>query len=301
MPERLTQAVVEQWVGLATGTFNVRDIWAELGIDSYEGRHYLRVILNRLTEKGLVINTSKDGRYRKLDNEAPEIDWQKADPTRILPLQFPFGLEEHIKLYPKSIVILAGSKNVGKTAFLYNFIKLNMDMFNLDLYNSETGPEQMVERFAPLQIPDPAPFKVYERYDNFADVINPDNISVIDYLDLNSEVYLVGAEIDAIFRKLNQGAAIIGLQKPPPSVTYVRGEKKIIERDLAYGGGFTAKRAALYISLSESRLKLVYVKTPAKPTINPNNMQWKFSLADDGIHFTDINRFFGEVSNDRAD
>ena len=207
---------------------------------------------------------------------------------------FPFGTEEYARLYPKSIVIVAGSKNVGKTAYLYNFIALNMGRFCIDLFNSETGPEQMKERFSPLNIPEPAPFKVYERYDNFADIIHPDHISVIDYLDLNSEVYLVGAEIDAIFRKLVQGIAVIGLQKPPPSITYVKGIKKVIERDLAYGGGFTAKRAALYITMGNNKLKLLYVKTPAKRSVNPNNMSWKFNLSDDRIYFKDIQRYYGE-------
>jgi hypothetical protein len=116
---------------------------------------------------------------------------------------------------------------------------------------------------------------------------------VIDYLDTNSEVYLVGSEIDAIFRKLTTGCAIIGLQKPPPSVTYVKGVKQVIDRDLAYGGGFTAKRAVLYISLSQHRLKLVYVKTPANPKVNPNNQTWTYDFDETG-YFKDIQRYYGE-------
>ena len=105
---------------------------------------------------------------------------------------------------------------------------------------------------------------------------------------MNSEVYLVGAEIDAIFRKLTTGVAIIAMQKPPPSVTMFRGKKQYTDRDLAYGGAFTAKRAVLYISLSDHRLKLVYVKTPKNPTIKPDNMQWSFNIASDGITFCNV-------------
>ena len=104
---------------------------------------------------------------------------------------------------------------------------------------------------------------------------------------------MVGAEIDAIFRKLKQGVAVIGLQKPPPSVIIIKGIKKVIERDLAYGGGFTAKRAVLYITMGSNKLKLLYVKTPKQPKINPNNMTWTFKL-EEGIHFTNIQRSYGE-------
>ncbi len=293
MPLRLEQRIVEQWLELVTKQFTNREAWEELGIVSPEGKTHLRQIFSRFEARGMIISLGR-GAYRKVDTEAKLIDWQAADSTNIVPLRFPFGLEEFARIYPKSIIIVAGSKNAGKTGFMYNFIEMNMSSFLIDLFNSETGPEQMKERFEPLNIPYPAPFQVYERYDNFADVIHPDHISVIDYLDLNSEVYLVGTEIDAIFRKLNKGVAIIGLQKPPPSVTFFKGVKKVIERDLAYGGGFTAKRSVLYVSMGEHKLKLVYVKTPAQPTIRPDNMAWTFSFNGNGITFNDVKRYYGE-------
>ena len=219
------------------------------------------------------------------------MDWENANPDNIVPLLFPFGEHEFVKVFPKSIIIVAGSKQAGKTEYLYEFIKLNKDKYILDLYNSETGAEQMKERFDSLGITPSPTFNVYERYDNYADVIVPDHISVIDYLDMNSEVYLVGTEIDAIFRKLT-GVAVIGLQKPPPSVIYTKtGQKKVIERDLAYGGGFTAKRAVLYITMGSNKLKLLHVKTPKQKRTNPNNMTWSFSFSDEG-QFTNIKRFY---------
>lgn len=300
MPKLLSQAIIEQWISLIPGRFNVRDIWAEVGIESSEGKQHLRVILNRLEKKGLVASISRDGNYRRVDIEAKVIDWQAADVENVVPIKFPFEIDGHCRIYPKSIIIVAGSKNAGKTAFLYNVIQLNMRQFSVDLFNSETGPEQMKERFAPFAIPTPAPFRVYERYDNFADVVHPEHLTIIDYLDLNSEVYLVGAEIDAIYRKLTTGVAVIGLQKPPPTVTFVRGEKKVLDRDLAYGGGFTAKRAVLYITMSNKRLKLLYVKTPKNPRVNPDNMTWTFRIGDDGITFEDIQRYYGEFDGDKG-
>jgi len=292
LPKQLTYDVVLQWVSLVTGNFTTRQAWAELNIVTPEGKAYLRVCLNRMADAGAIAKTSVDGTYRRIENEKKPIDWQSADISKTLPIKLPFGIHEVCRIYPKSIIIVAGSKNEGKTSFLLECVKLNMDKFIVDLYNSETGPEQLKERLAPLNIPEPSPFNAYERYDNFGDIIEADHLSVIDYLDFNSEVYLVGTEIDNIFRKINC-AAIIGLQKPPPSVTYVKGVKKVIERDLAYGGGFTAKRAVLYISLSSHICKLVYVKTPANPKVKPNNMQWSYEFSDTG-YFCNIQRYYGD-------
>ena len=296
MPKQLTYDVVLQWVTLVSGNFNTRQMWAELNILTPESKAYLRVCLNRMVDAGVIAKTSLDGTYRRIDNEKKPIDWQSADLSKVLPIRLPFGIHEVCKIYPKSIIIVAGSKNEGKTAFLLECVKLNMSRFIIDLYNSETGPEQLKERFAPLNIPEPAPFNTYERYDNFADVVDPEHLTVIDYLDFNSEVYLVGTEIDNIFRKINC-AAIIGLQKPPPSVAFVKGVKKVIDRDLAYGGGFTAKRAVLYISLSSRKCKLVYVKTPANPKVKPNNMTWSYDFNEDG-YFCNIQRCYGDDTND---
>jgi hypothetical protein len=289
----LSHAKVLQWISLASGAFNVRQIWGEMNIMAPEDKTHLRQILHRMTETGIVAKTNIDGTYRKVDNDKEPLDWQSAEPNKYLPLVLPFNIHEVCRVYPQSIIIVAGSKNEGKTAFLMSCIMPNVGKFQVDFYNSETGPEQLKQRFEPLNVPRPAPFNTYKRYDNFADVIDPTHLSIIDYLDTNSEVYLVGAEIDNIFRKITTGCAIIGLQKPPPSVTWVKGEKKVIDRDLAYGGGFTAKRAVIYISLSSHRLKLVYVKTPVNPKVNPNNMTWSYHFDDNG-YFTGIQRYYGE-------
>lgn len=282
MPKELSMNLVREWVDLTSGAFNVRQIWAERNILTPEGKQQLRVYLNRMVEAGIIAKTKVDGTYRKLDTEKIPLIWETADPNANLPIQLPFDLHTLVKIYPKSIIIFAGSKSEGKTAMLTSCIPLNMENFIIDFYNSETGAEQLHDRFNSLDIPIPPPFATWERYDNFADVIHPDHLSIIDYLETDSEFYLVGDELKAIFRKLNKGVAIIGMQKPPPSVTYFKGVKKVIDRDLAYGGAPTSWKATLYVSMSQHRLKLVYGKVPMNPTINPNNKQWSYDFDERG-------------------
>jgi len=293
MPKELTYNRVLDFIHLVEGTFTSRQIWSELNIQTPEGKSVLRTYLHRMTEAGIVDKTGVDGTFRKVDSEKKVIDWRSANPENIIPIKWPFELEKYAAMYPKNVAIIAGSKQEGKTTFLYNFIKLNCHRYQIDLYNSETGAEQMKDRFTDLGIPDDASFNVYERYDNFADIIEPDRISVIDYLDMNSEFYLAGAEIDAIFRKLTTGIAVIGMQIPPPTVTFVKGVKKVIDRDYAYGGGTTAKRAFIYVSMSSRKLKLKHAKKPAQKRVNPENMAWEYSFDENG-QFANIQRYYGD-------
>jgi len=284
-------AKIKEWVKITDGRFTLQQIDSELGIQTPQAKNLRRGALKDLCNAGILERIETlSGVYRRLDIELKEFDWQHANTDNVVSLRFPFELEKYVKIYPKSIICLAGGKDQGKTAWLYDFTLKNMfHPLGVDLYNSETGREQMKERMQnfKVNIPNPAPFRTFERYDNFADVIDKDRISVIDYLDLNSEVYLIGDEIDKIFRKLDRGIAVIGLQKPPPTTVYVKGVKKLVYRDLAYGSGFTAKRAVLYISLDNNVLKLVVAKTPLNPKVNPTNMMWVFWLKN-GAEFIDI-------------
>ena len=291
MPE-LTQKHIEDWISTIKGTFDIKDLWFEFNIRENSAKKKSRTYLSRCEEKELLVYLGGN-KYRKKDDKKIPVPWQIADPDNYINLKYPFGIEEYALIYPRNIVIVAGLKQAGKTEFLYEFIKMNMDKFDIELFNSETGPEQMHDRFNNLGIPETFT-SVYERYSNFADVIDPDKISVIDYLDMNSEHYLVGVEIDQIFQTLRNGVAIIGMQIPPPSKTIVRGVEKLVDRDYAYGGGSTAKRAFIYISmLSGRKLKLKHVKKPANPKINPENMMWTYSIDEIGM-FCNIQRYYGD-------
>jgi len=278
---KLTQDVVEKYLELVSGTFDKRQIMDDLLIRTREGKDHLRVILHRLCEADIIVRTGKDGTYRKIKTEREEIDWSAADTENTMPLLLPFGINKYCKFYPQSIIIVAGGKNAGKTAFLMECAMLNQDLYEIDFFNCETSAEQFKERAIPLGLK-PSRIHLFKEHDNFADVMLSDRLTIIDYLDMNSELYPAGVEIDRIFKK-TRSAVIIGMQKPPPTYTFVRGVKTMIDRDLAYGGGFTAKRAVLYVSLGMGKCKLVHVKNPADKKMNPNNKQWTYNFDEFGF------------------
>lgn len=277
MPE-LSKGIILEWVDLTVGWWDVTRLDKELDIVSPQGKATRRTIVYRLVKDGyLEKHKYKEGSHRRVEAQAPELDWQSADSSAVLDLRFPFGIEDYVKIFPKSIIVVAGASNAGKTAMLYNFILMNMERHLIDLYNSETSPEQMKERFENFEqeIPSPAPWRTFERYDCFADIIDPNRVSVIDYIDFNNEVYRVGEELEMIFRKLNKGVCIAAIQKKRDTTDY-KGKK--IHYELGYGSDMSIKKASLYLSMDTGKIKIIKAKSWADHTKNPSGLEWGFKL-----------------------
>lgn len=229
--------------------------------------------------------------YRLIDDEAEVMDWQGADSSKTFDIWLPFGLQKYVKIFPKSIICVAGEPNAGKTAFLYNVVLGNMHKHPITLYNSETSKEQMKDRLGrfDIDIPNPAPFVTKERYENFADCINPDGFSVIDYIDADNEYWTISQEISRLHKKLNNGIVVCAIQKKEAVKTF----KGRVETDSGYGGTPTKKKTDLYILMTNSNphmLKIVKGKSWVDENVNPNGMTWTYKLVGGAKFF--IERFY---------
>lgn len=280
MAEKLTQAVVQAWIETTTGWWHYRDLDKDIDIVSPEGKAYRRVILKRLCDLAIVEKDPRqEGKFRRVDSQAPIIEWQEADASRTVDLKFPFGLEQWVAIYPKNIIVLAGSFNAGKTACCLDFIRLNQhrielaDLLPIEYFSSEMGAEEMKLRLSKFPESDWA-FNARERSTNFADVIKADKINIIDYLEVTTDFYLVAEEISAIYNKLHKGIALITVQKK-------RGA------ELGRGAEFSAEKPRLYISLDNGLLTIVKAKNWKIPETNPNGMKFSFQLVD-GCRFVNI-------------
>lgn len=283
----LTRGVIEPYVLTAEGEFTTEQIRRHFEIESRPAKDNLRQILGRMVKEGVIRRGRRDGTFQRVDNTLQEMDWSSID-QKPLPILWPLDLHKYVDLYEKSIAIIAGTSNAGKTAFCLQFAYMNSGLGDkLKYYNNETGPQQYARRLMSMGVDVPPPWKVYQREDKFEDVIGPDDISVIDYLPVPPEAYMLQSQVDAIWRKLSRGMVLIALQKP-------KG------RDDAYGGFMLRGRAQLYLALDYDdtrgyRIKIVKAKSPADPTKNPNDKEWSFYLKD-GVHFQDvINPVFQEV------
>jgi len=108
-------------------------------------------------------------------------------------------------------------------------------------------------------------FDAYNRMSNFADLIDPDGINIIDFLEMSTNFYEVSGRIREIFEKLRGGIAVIAMQKNPGT-------------DYALGGLRSAEKARLYLSLEGHKCKIVKAKNWVDTMFNPNNLEIEFKL-----------------------
>jgi len=273
---------IDQYISLVGYyPFTVEQVDKQFNIQSRMGKNHRWHVLENLVKAG-TLEKLGTGKYRVVNYEQTEINWWDLPDDANIDIMYPLGLEKYVKTYRSSIIIIAGSPGAGKTAFIYDFILKNMyNPLGITLFTNDMSPQEMWERFinSDCEIPVPPPFKSWDRADKFGDVIVPGGINIIDYLDLNSEVYLIGEEIEQIYRKLNGGIALIGIQKKPG-------------QDLGYGGVFSQKRAKLYFSIDTIReeniiyhsLKIPKARGRTDPKVNPSTIEIKFKLVN-GIKF----------------
>jgi len=242
--EKLTKTDILNWVGVTNGIFSITDLYKEVTIVSKKHKNYARVILHRLVAEGVLEKVgSKDGYYRKIEDRSRKIDLKNIS-EKEFKIKYPLNIEELIITQPKNIIIFAGDRDVGKSCFCLNIAKLNMNRrYPVKYLTSEMGGIELkarLKKFEPdMMFEEWFNMEFLECSSNFQDSINPDGLNIIDYLKLEDNFYLIGGEIRRIFEKLNDGIAIIALQK------------KEKER-LGVGGQFTTDEARLYVTLSRN-------------------------------------------------
>ena len=257
---------VRNWISVTNGNFSVTDCYKELQtITGVTNRNIYRVVLHRLSKEGLIEkSTERDGIFRLIQNECKDIDFLNVVDVP-LAIHFPFQVERYVKILPKNIIIIAGEPNTGKTAYLLNFSRLNMKEHKVHYFSSEMGALELRDRLTKFEMPlNQWKFSAKERSSNFADVIHPDDINVVDFLEMTDEFYRVGGLIKEIFDKLQRGVAFIAIQKN-------RGT------DYGLGGMRSLEKARLYLAMESGKIKIVKAKNWASQ-VNPNGLELDFKL-----------------------
>jgi len=239
--ERNISGEIREYILSSSGLIMSRDVQVCLGLSSREGQKLVWYVLNEMVKEGLVERiTEKHGCYRTVDKECGEMDFINT-PVHTVEIAFPFEIEKKVELMPGNIVVVAGEANAGKTAFLLNVVKENMNHFDIHYFNSEMGSSELRKRLSKFDMPlRDWRFKAKERNDNFEDVIvgGEGRINIVDFLEMYENFYLVGSHINEIYKKLNGAIAIIALQKNP-------------QTDAGRGGQFGLEKPRLYLSMSK--------------------------------------------------
>ena len=261
---------VSDWVRGTSGWWSTEEIDKDLGITNARDKNNRRLILHRLKEQGIVEQHQRlNKQFRYVNKKVTSLDFKSASNSGVLPIQWPLGIERYVNIFPSNIAVVAGSPNAGKTAMLLNFIFLNQDNFPIYYFCSEMGPVELrdrLDKFLGMDIED-WHFEAIERSSDFADVIRPDCVNIIDYMEMTTELYHVNTFLTAIGHKLGSGIAIVALQKKQGAI-FGRGQE------------FGVEKPKLYLSLDKSKLQIVKGKSWARKNVNPNGLQVSFKIID---------------------
>lgn len=273
--DKISMQELRDWVSITTGNFSITNATQDITIITKEGKQKLRVYLGRLVNEGIIERVgNKDGWFRKIENEAPKIDILKAS-AEYVDLKLPLSLREYYRPMQKNLIIVAGTQDVGKTTFMLNIAKMNMNQgMEIRYCTSEMGGSELrsrLELFEPtVPLKDWVNIDFRERATNFQDMILPDGLNLIDYLEISDSFYQIGSFLTEIHNRLNKGIAVIALQKD-------------FKSDLGRGGTFSLEKPRLYLSLTANPpegniAKIVKCKNWARQDMNPNHRECIFKV-----------------------
>ena len=259
---------IRTWVEGTTGWWETRELDAELGIAGSTDKENRRQIIHRLRDEGVIEKHAKiNKQFRYVDTTAATLAFKAASDNAILPIKWPLGIEKYVNIFPGNMAVLAGYINAGKTAFMLDFIHKNQHSFDICYFCSEMHSEELRNRlkmFPAMDIED-WQFDAFERSADFADVIRPNCINLIDYMEMTTELYNVNFYLTAIANKLKNGIAIIALQKK-------KGQ------ELGRGQEFGSEKPKLYLSMDKGRLSIIKGKSWVNENVNPDGLRVSFNI-----------------------
>lgn len=268
---------VRDWVQYkATGTFHIRQV-----LDGQVGEEYLpklREYCKRLVEERIAVRIDgRDGYFRPTDTSYEDIIFNGQD-VKEANFILPMNMHDYAYVFDPALILVAGDWNKGKTAYCFDIAHLNADKYPTILYVSE-GAELMKLRVKNKYgfIPHPMPFKMRRKIRNFADIIEPGNLTIIDYLRPDMEKsFTVANELASIQENLTSGIAVVAMQKH-------------IGDDVAYGGQPTQWEPTLSIAIGNGYAKFTKIKVPKIFDPDPYKVKFKFKIRK-GVNFTDVER-----------
>lgn len=216
---------VRQFVMTSNDPFLTSNVHNILGLTSRDLKKQANEVLRRMVDKGEITNCGR-GCYRRVEEVGEVIDYMSVDPDDFVRIDLPFRLHQLVKLFPKNLIVLAGSTNAGKSAFQLDVCRLNMgkDGRKIRYISTEMDKHELRERLGYYAedtgelYRDIGDWKkmidfrlIHPRH--ILDMIHPNWINIVDYYSTSVNFYDIDKEFQEIHRKLKRGIAIIAIQK----------------------------------------------------------------------------------------
>jgi len=276
--------LITEWVKQSSGWFSYEDIDKEFGITTPAQKDNRWHIIKRLKDIPVIESHPTNNKlYRYINTAVRVIDFKSADNTKPLAIRYPFGIEKYFNTFPGNVVVVAGSPDAGKTAFLLNIIRLNQYDFSIYYQSSEMGKSELQNRlknFEGIELQD-WNFTAEERSSNFTDVIRPGCVNIIDYLEMSDNFWQVADYLKQIHDKLDGGIAIVALQKDPKAAQ-------------GRGGTFGLEKPRLYLNMDAGKILIRKAKNWTHPEQNPNGLVLNFKLVG-GCNFHITNDWHKDI------
>jgi hypothetical protein len=280
-----TKKRITAWLSLHKGeSFDLDLVCRQCELTSAQSRNYASTMLSKEVDRGSLEKINK--LYRYIDNTYKPFDFLNASDAPPLDIRFPvgadgsrFGFDGHAVVSPGDIIVVAGVSNMGKTTFALDFLWQNMDNYPCFFMGNELFPAKFKRRISrmtwnnPLREDGTLKFDITRRLNSWKDIIKPDHINIIDWINLDDNFYKIGSIIEGIQDKLHSGIALINLQKD--------GSKA-----LGLGGGFSEHLASLYLTIDFNRLTVRKLKE--WKDINTNGKVFGFEITTGGTQFNNI-------------
>ncbi len=275
-PETLAEKIKE-WVMHTGGRWwGLDEVDNHFGLRDAVAKENRLQIMQQLKETGVVEqHNTTNKNYRLINKQMEILDYKTPQEQQKLDIRWPLGIEDHVNLYPSNICVVAGSPNAGKTALMLNLVQLNQERYPVHYFSSEMGQPELSGRIAMFREDgvDTSAWSMtaYSRSTHFEDVIVPDAINIIDYLELTEAVYVVNNLLTSIANKLGTGIAVVAIQKK-------------IGATLGRGAEFSLERPRLYLSLDQGQMSIAKGKNWAKRGIDPSGLYINYRI-EDGYKF----------------
>ena len=271
---------IKEWVKDQNGWWETGDLDREIGLTTPVAKLNRRVAISRLKAEGIIEQHGKIAkRFRYVNRDLTSIVFQEAKAEARIPIIWPLGIENLVHTYPGNVIVVAGSPDAGKTAFCLNLIYHNMESYIVNYFCSEMGAEELrsrLDKFPNMHIYD-WHFNAYDRSVDFEDVVKPNQVNIIDYLEITDELWAVNTHLTAISHKIGNGLAIVALQK-----------KKGAE--MGRGQEFSLEKPKLYLSMDRGKISIVKGKAWVRSTVDPKGLQRSFRIID-GCQFEPSNEW----------
>ena len=234
---------IKKWLESQNGHFRVTDYYNESHVVTKQEKHAVIVNMKRLCDQRVLEKYgNRSGEYRKVDTDIEFMDFVNVSKQGAIDLELPLNIHKKTIFFPKNVIIIAGVTGYGKTSFILNTMRKNMEKFEWIYFMSEMSDLALNYKLSCFHWPIEAwKMKVVPDYvwdhNSIQDKIFPNAINVIDYLEPEGDKpYGIHEIVTKIIKKLDKGMAIIAVQKKPNA-------------DLGTGGVYSAKAASLYLSL----------------------------------------------------